>query len=204
MHSSHRARRLLAGAAIAGSLLVAASCGDDDDDASDVSSEVSSAVSDAVDDTDGGEASGETVEITAIDYRFEDVPESIEAGSTLALHNDSDGEVHEIVAFRIPDTETRSVDDLMKLSEAEQEAIFGAVPPSTVIVALPGEDGEAVEGFEATLTEPGRYAIICTIPLGADPDVVAEAMESGAEEQPDLGNGAPHFTQGMYAELVVE
>ncbi len=223
MHSPWRARRLLAGAAIAASLIVGAACGDDDDD-SDVSTDVSSAVSevssevsevvsdasDAVTDDSATETTGdsmtagETVELTAVDYAYEGIPDSIAAGSTLTLHNDSTIEVHEAVVLRIPDDETRSVEEIAALSEEEQSEIFPEdAPPAAVIVALPGEDGQAVVGTGA-ITEPGRYAVVCFIPLGADPDVVREAMESGSDEQPDLGDGPPHVTQGMFAELVVE
>jgi hypothetical protein len=58
---------------------------------------------------------------------------------------------------------------------------------------------------DGTLVEPGRYAIACFIPTGADP---AEYLEAAAqtEEGPPQGvaGGPPHFVQGMVAELVVD
>ena len=107
-----------------------------------------------------------------------------------------------MVAIRIPDTEKRSVQELAQLSEDETDAIFADVMPAFVFVAGPGEDGVPVLG-DGTIAEPGRYAVICSIPIGADPAKVAEAMQSESSTPPDLGDGAPHFTAGMFAELNV-
>ena len=35
---------------------------------------------------------------------------------------------------------------------------------------------------DGTITEPGRYAVICAIPVGADPAAVAEAMQTESSE----------------------
>ena len=53
-----------------------------------------------------------------------------------------------------------------------------------------------------TVTEPGRYAIVCFIPQGADPEVVAEAIAGGGEGH--IGDGTPHALLGMVAEFQVE
>jgi len=75
-----------------------------------------------------------------------------------------------------------------------------------VSIAFPGEEGMAVVG-SPTLTEPGRYALICAIPTGADPQAYRDlfaAPPSDNEGPPDIPGGPPHFTQGMFAELTVE
>jgi hypothetical protein len=56
---------------------------------------------------------------------------------------------------------------------------------------------------DGTLTEPGRYAVVCFIPVGADPDKVVAAMQSESSTPPDLGDGPPHISAGMFAELSV-
>jgi hypothetical protein len=73
-------------------------------------------------------------------------------------------------------------------------------------VAFPGEAGINPEGGDAsvTVTEPGRYAMFCFIPQGADPEAVRTAMTGAEGEQPDLEGGAPHFTLGMATEFQVE
>ena len=70
------------------------------------------------------------------------------------------------------------------------------------MLAMPGEEGFAVLG-DGTLSEPGRYVILCGIPIGADPQAYLDAAtEAGGP--PDVPGGPPHFTAGMFAELIVE
>jgi hypothetical protein len=203
MHIKRLAPLAVAGAAIALSL---AACGDDDDASS---ANTPAATTPA---TDAGTATtmdhGSTpmdhplIAVDAIDYRFDNMPAEVKAGTAFSFKNTSTKEFHEMVALRIPDSETRSVEELAQLPEAETDAIFGETMPAFVFVAGPGEDGIPVLG-DGTITEPGRYAVICAIPIGADPATVAEAMQSASSEPPNLGDGPPHLTAGMFAELVV-
>jgi hypothetical protein len=117
------------------------------------------------------------------------------------LHNDAPAELHELVAIRLPDDEDRSVEALVELPEAELEALFPD-EPALVILARPEADGEAVLG-DGTLTEPGRYAVFCAIPEGADPDEYLEQAQT-SEGPPQVEGGPPHFTLGMYGEVTVE
>ena len=75
---------------------LAPACGDDDED--DTSSTDASAATEAE----------STVKVTAVDYGLTGLPDSIEAGAHITMHNDSQAEVHELVAFEIPPEETRS------------------------------------------------------------------------------------------------
>lgn len=146
-------------------------------------------------------ASPDTITVIAKDYRYEGLPESVPAGTTLVLQNESEMEVHELVALRLPDDETRPVSEIVQLPPEEMAAFFPGV--ETVVIAPPGAEGFAVEGT-GQLTEPGRYAIVCVIPTGADPD---EYMTAAAESEggpPDVPGGPPHIVHGMFAELTVE
>jgi plastocyanin len=151
----------------------------------------------------GGESlppTDEPVVVTAVDYGFEGLPEKVKAGTTLALQNESMVEVHELVAIRLPDDETRPVDELVQLPPDELASFFPGV--ATVVIAPPGESGFAVEGT-GVLSEPGRYAVICAIPTGADP---AEYLEAAAEAEggpPEVAGGPPHLAMGMYGEVTV-
>ena len=107
-----------------------------------------------------------------------------------------------MVVFRIPDTETRPVGALLTLPEAELDAIVGGGPPTFVIVALPGEVGSPVLG-DGSLPEPGRYAVLCFIPVGADPEDAVTAM-SDPEATGIPGSGPPHIMEGMYAEILIQ
>jgi hypothetical protein len=180
---SVRARLL---AALLGLMLIATACGDDDAEPA------------PAEEAAGGP--GETITVTAIDYAFVGLPAQVKAGTTFTLDNQSSQELHEFVAVRLPDDETRPVAELVQLPMEELEALFPGV--ATVVIAPPGGDGIPVEGT-GTLEEPGRYAVICAIPTGADP---AEYMAAAAEAEggpPEVAGGPPHFVQGMFGEIEV-
>ena len=152
-----------------------------------------------------GDDDPEAVELTAVDYAFEDLPDRVKVGTEITMHNDSSTELHELIAYRLPDDEKRSAADLMALPETELGALF-AGPPPFALVAPPGESSTPVIG-DGTITEPGRYLVFCAIPQGADPAEAMAAMQVAAEADagpPQIAGGPPHFVHGMYNEFVVE
>lgn len=176
--SIHRSRI----AVVVASALLATSCGAADEPAATTAPAIPS-----------------TVEVTTHDYAFTGLPAAVPVGTTFAVTNTSEAELHELVAIRLPNDETRTVAEIVA-NPADLVALFPSV--STVLIAPPGETGFAVEGT-GVLAEPGRYAIICAIPTGADPaEYLAAAAES--EGPPQVAGGAPHFAEGMYAEIIVE
>ena len=85
------------------------------------------------------------------------------------------------------------------------EELSAAIPgdPALVIVAKPGEDGALLVG-DGNLSEPGRYAIVCFIPTGVDPDAYLTAVEASGGGAPAIeGAGPPHAFNGMYQEVTV-
>ncbi len=138
------------------------------------------------------------VEIGGNDYNFVDLPEEIAAGATITLRNDSDVELHEIVAIRLPDDEERPASELIQLPREELGA-FGF--PSAVILAPVGGENINAVGY-GTLDEPGRYLLFCSIPVGADQDEYLEAAAT-AETAPEVDGGPPHFVEGMWGEVTV-
>jgi hypothetical protein len=119
----------------------------------------------------------EAVDVSAVDYGFEGLPETVAGGTTsIALTNEGDEE-HEMVLFRRADGETRPVDELLALPEAEAGE---ALTFTAVAFASPGDTG-----YVATDLAAGDYVAVCFIPVG------------GAED------GPPHFTEGMVAEFEV-
>lgn len=144
----------------------------------------------------------DTKTVTAVDYAFENLPKSVSAGTTLQLKNSSAKELHEMVVVRIPDGERRPVQELVNLPEAEQEAIFGSGEPAMVLLAPPG-GGEVIKAVgDGKLTAKGRYAVVCYIPLGADPAAYLNAPPS--DGPPQVAGGPPHVTQGMFGEITVK
>jgi hypothetical protein len=192
-----RARVAVAGLVLATVALGA--CSDDDEEASTADTTEAPATTEAPTTTAAADEPA-LVEIAGTDYAFGGLPETIEAGTELRLVNQSDTELHELVAVRLPDTETRPVDELV---QTDMGAVFGAGEPALVVLAEPGSDEQIVAVGDGTLAEPGRYVVICMIPEGADP---AEYLSAAAESEggpPSVPGGPPHAMHGMYAEVVV-
>ena len=205
-----RSRTWRAVAAMTALAALTAACGDDDDDATTDDTETEDTSDNPALDTGGddeGATGGGAVEVTAVDYAFEGLPDEIEVGTTVGLTNSSAAEVHEMVAFLIPEAEERSAEELLELTEEELGQAFGGAPaPAFVVVAMPEGEGQVAvpPGGNAQFTSPGRYLVMCAIPVGADPAVYQAALESGSQEPPQVPNaGPPHFTQGMFAEVTV-
>ena len=170
-------RRLLHAGAIAAMAVLAAACGDD------------------------VKSGNQTV--TAVDYKFNGLPSAVEPGTTLTLQNDSARELHELVVIRLKDDEKRSVKELVALPEAEAEQAF-AGEPAMVLIAPPGGAPVIKAVGDGTLTEKGRYAVICAIPTGADPAAYLAAAQSSQGGPPNVPGGPPHLAQGMYGEIKVK
>jgi plastocyanin len=128
-----------------------------------------------------------TVNVTGVDYAFEDVPATVEAGSELTFHNGGT-EPHEMVVIRINDGVTKTIDELLELPEDEALEFASVVGAA---MALPGEDAEDT----VTVSDPGNYAMVCFVPVGS----TAEDLESS--EPPA---GPPHFAEGMVTSFTVE
>jgi plastocyanin len=139
-------------------------------------------------------------EIVGMDFGFL-APDTVAAGTTLTFRNDSAVEYHEVAVLRIADDESRSIQELLELPEEESMRSLEFVG---VASALPETEGDVLQGT-LTLTGPGRYALLCFIPQGADPDAAHAAFHALDDgPPPDLGDGVPHAFLGMVRELTVE
>lgn len=126
----------------------------------------------------------ENVEVTAVDYAFEGVPETLPTGFASFTFSNEGKELHEMIMVRFKDP-SESVKDLIELSEKEAQehieflgASFG--PPGT-------RDAESKE-----LT-PGKYALVCFVPVGSTSEKAARKAQ-----------GPPHVARGMSVEFTVE
>jgi hypothetical protein len=133
-----------------------------------------------------GNCDFEEVSVTAVEYAFQGVPEMLEAGQTAFSFANDGGELHELAIFRINDGVETPLEELLQLPEEQQMRMstpigFGFAPP-----------GDSDNLFLDL--EPGRYAMLCFLPVGSTP----ESDEEQVAENP------PHFTQGMVAEFTVE
>lgn len=202
-------RRIVGSVTLAAAVaLLGAACGDDDAEVDAApTTEAPADETDAPADADGGETDGETDETETVtvvlqDFSFGDLPETVPAGTRLTVVNEADYELHELVAIRLPDDEERPVEELAQDQDA-LGALLGAGPPAAVLLAEPG--GEAIPAVgDGTLSEPGRYMILCMIPTGVEPAVYLQAAAESHGEPPQVEGGPPHLAHGMFAELVVE
>lgn len=137
--------------------------------------------------------------VSLSDFSFGELPDEVPVGTRLAVENVAVSELHELVAVRLPDGDQRPVDDIVANGLPE---LFQAGPPAVVMLVPPG--GEAIVPVgDPTLTEPGRYLLVCMIPTGVDIDAFMEALAEGGEGPPDVPGGPPHVAHGMFGELTV-
>jgi len=123
-----------------------------------------------------------TLDVHAEEYHFVGLPEELEAGYYIVNFVNDGNEAHELGVARVNDDVTMSVDELLELPEEESDTMVEFVGG---MFAPPG----ATSVGSLTLTDPGRFAAVCFVPVGS----VGETE----------GTGAPHFTQGMVHEFAV-
>ena len=134
------------------------------------------------------------------DFGYGSIPDVIVAGTEITVRNDSESELHELVAVRIPDGDERPVGEIV---ETDLDRLVSAGPPSLVLLAEPGSDATIVAVGDGALHDPGRYLLICAIPTGVDPAAYLAAAAESNGEQPDVDGGPPHFVHGMFADVMV-
>jgi hypothetical protein len=135
-----------------------------------------------------------TVEMAAVDYAFLDVPERLDRG-TVAIEFRNDGaEAHEIVVVRIDDETERTVAEILTLSEDEAMSLLIFIGGG---FAMPGESDVLFVGLE-----PGRYELVCTMPVGSTPENLARTEADEASEATETRNET-HLSRGMTASFVV-
>jgi plastocyanin len=120
-----------------------------------------------------------TLDVTAKDYAFEGIAQTVEAGITsLALENVGT-EDHEVVLLRRKDDAGDL--KLAELFERGEEEAFGLVDFAGVAAGPPGSTAYT----QVDLT-PGTYFVVCFLPVGGGED------------------GPPHFTEGMQQTITVQ
>lgn len=207
------------GAVLAALVLVlgATACGDDDDGDGDEGSQATTTAAERDEvETDEGEGDGEEqgapdvnpcaegesgrlgppseappaeatpVTITGTEYAFAGQEALASAGSAAITFTNEGNELHEMALVRIADDETRTVEELLQAEDADD-----AITDVAFAFACPGTTADPVA---ADLSEPGRYAMVCFIPVGTLPTTPPEDFET---------MGPPHALQGMVAEIQV-
>jgi hypothetical protein len=130
-------------------------------------------------------------DVSAIDYEFQDVPETLVAGpQVIEFTNDAPEEQHELVLLRVnPDVDLSP----RKLLALPEKKLAKRAEVVSAAFASPGDDDTLIASLE-----PGRYVYACFIDVGT-------TAEGGDEHGGDEHGGAakPHWKRGMFGELEV-
>ncbi|MGI8806575.1 MAG: hypothetical protein ACR2KK_01730 [Acidimicrobiales bacterium] len=119
-----------------------------------------------------------SADVTAKDYSFSGVPESVEPGPlSIQLANEGK-DIHDLTVFRINDGVTDSVKDIIALPQEE------GMKKVTMMGATFAEPGGS--DYKVFKLEKGSYGVACFVPLGEKHD------------------GPPHASKGMYASFTVK
>lgn len=121
----------------------------------------------------------EKLDVTGVDYAFEDLPSELDAGRVaLRFTNGTEAdEAHELVLMRKADGTTETLDELLELPE--EEAMAKLAPVGAVFSDEAGGTATSLVDLEA-----GEYVAVCFIPTGGE-------------------DGPPHAFGGMAAEITV-
>ncbi len=122
--------------------------------------------------------------VTATDYRFDGLPQSLAAGGFRLRLENKGKENHEIAVLARAEGVDQSWDSLLGLPLEE-------LLPMMRIVAVDDSD-PGKQAYASGLLEPGEYLVACFVPQGTP---------SGAEER---GSGTPHHELGMRQILIVK
>jgi hypothetical protein len=123
------------------------------------------------------------VDITAMEYQYDGVPQSVRTGTFAIRFSNLGAELHEILLLKIADDQSlqqvrRGGGDAVK--EKGLKSISGMHAPP----------GESTVGF-FEVAKPGRYVMACLI-------------RQGTSSREQRGKGDPHVELGMFAEFSVD
>ncbi|HVL99744.1 MAG TPA: hypothetical protein VM324_10685 [Egibacteraceae bacterium] len=125
-----------------------------------------------------------SVDVTMVDYEFQGVPETLQAGPVVFSATNEGEESHEMIVFVKREGVEETWEEILGLEEAE---VMERVEFVAATFAPAGEESTAAADLD-----PGEYVMVCFIPQGTD--------ASGEE----AGDGPPHFQEGMFADFTVE
>lgn len=129
------------------------------------------------------------VEITAVEYEFQGLPDGLQAGRVAVTLTNGGEEVHEMGLGHFKEGADESIQEILDLSDKKVETILD--PVFTHFTVPVGENDTEV--FEVL---PGRYGVVCFIPEGT---TSLDQLEGHHE-----GLGKPHAFLGMFGEFEVE
>lgn len=132
------------------------------------------------------------VKITLDEYAYTGMPAELEAGVTSLDFDNIGSEVHEATLFAVDESATRTVKELLDLGpESPVAAQFLELIGHLEIRPDGTPDDYGIQDFA-----PGRYAMICYLPVGSTPERIDDPNFS--PEGTDR-----HYSRGEIAEFTV-
>lgn len=168
-------RRIVAAFLVLALPLTLAACGSEDEDGDSATQEETTTEETPAETPSEEAAGGEEIHVTAEEYAFNGIPESLAPGSYTFHFENVGKEDHELAMAQIK-TDI-SVDELLKLKQKDQ------MKEIAIVGGTFAKSGEvAAQALEAEL-EAGRYVAVCFVPTK---------------------EGTPHAFEGMVHEFTVE
>jgi hypothetical protein len=127
------------------------------------------------------------VDVTGIEYEFQGLPKTLPAGNVAIKFTDTGAEIHELQIFRVKSKD--SVKKIIGLSEKEQRK---KIEEAGIVFATPGQTFYNI----VDLSKPGRYGVVCHLPVGSTSEQAAEEAEKK--------HAKSHAQEGMYATITVQ
>jgi hypothetical protein len=128
------------------------------------------------------------LDVTGIEYEFQGLPKTAPAGKVAIRFTDNGAEFHELAILRV-----KSKDSVKKLAGLSEKELAKKSDPIGGTFATQGQTSYAI----AELSKPGRYAVICHLPVGATSE---EALEKAGKKH----DTKSHAQEGMIQEIKVE
>jgi hypothetical protein len=127
------------------------------------------------------------LDVTGIEYQFQGLPGTLPTGTVAIRFTDPGAEWHELAIFRIKSKD--SLKKIVGLPEKEQRKKMEEVGGT---FAMQGQTTYTI----AELSKPGRYGVVCFLPVGSTDERAAEEAEKK--------HAKSHADRGMLATIMVE
>jgi hypothetical protein len=128
------------------------------------------------------------LDVTGIEYEFQGLPKTVPAGEVAIRFTDNGAEFHELQVLRI-----KSKDSVKKLAGLSEKELAKKTEEIGGTFAEQGQTSYTI----AELSKPGRYVVICHLPVGS-------TSEEAAEEAGKKHDTKSHAQEGMVQEIKVE
>jgi hypothetical protein len=127
------------------------------------------------------------LDVTGVEYAFEGLPKTLPPGPVAIRFTDTGAEWHELRISRI-----KSKDSAKEIASLPEKEARKKVEQTGATFARQGQTSYTI----ADLSKPGRYVVVCFLPVGSTSDPALEEAEKEHAKE--------HWQEGMIATIRVE